>query len=177
MNYSYPHPLPPRIFPHIDAYILTLLQTNESTNIEPMHPPIPHVSPGNYIANHTNEPTVGLGRADIPYGTEPVVSPMQAYTADFFHAPPHGLSRINIQEGVGREWTYGTGSATTFSFPPRREVRQNSASCWCLACSPLTYDSVNTPSTPILVGSSFTKLPQLSACYVFLLTRLAYAAM
>ena len=123
MNYSYPHPLPPRIFPHIDAYILTLLQTNESTNIGPMLPQIPHMLPGNGVAHLVHGPVGGLEHGDLPYGMEPVIPQMQMNTSNFIRAPPHGHSQNNFQDGVDMEW-----SAAPFSFPTWREVCQDSAS-------------------------------------------------
>ena len=104
------------MFPLIDAYILTLLQFSGSANMGPTLPPIPQMLPGNDIANLAHDPTVELGPGGVPYGMEPAVLQMQMNASDFIHAPPHGLAQINYQEGVAGEWTYGTGSAGTFSF-------------------------------------------------------------
>ena len=105
------------MFPLIDTYILMLLQFSQSANIGPALPPTPHMSPGNYVANLAHEPTVELEPGSNPYGMDPVIPQMQMNSSDFIHAPPHGLAQIDYQEGVAGEWTYGTGSAGTFSFP------------------------------------------------------------
>ena len=118
------------MFPLVDAYISTLLQSSESAKV-PALPTTQYMLPDKYSESLAVESATELG---VPYFIEPLFQPVQMYT-NYVRAPPHSLTsdwsnhpgaplsggyfpQINGQEGVSGEWTRGIGGTGTFPSLP-----------------------------------------------------------